>query len=84
MRSLDGDEGLYFKWDGTTFQVVAKKGGTETTVNSANFNGENDWTPTAANNTYRIEYSAGRAIFYRAQGGKKVLLHHMVIQTQQE
>lgn len=71
-------EGLYFKWNGTTFQVVARKGGTETAVNQASFNGETDWSPVDQNTTYRIEYSAGRAIFYRASGGLKVLLHQMV------
>lgn len=70
--------GLYFKWNGTTFQVVAMAGGTENAVDSADFNGEADWEPGASNNTYRIEYSAGRALFYRASGGKKMLLHSMV------
>ncbi len=73
----DEQEGLYFKWDGTTFQVVARKAGVETTVDSANFS-DHDWTPTDANTTYRIEYSAGRALFYRASGGHKALLHEMV------
>lgn len=72
------NNGLYFKWNGTTFQVVAKKGGTETAVNQTSFSGESDWSPIAANNTFRIEYSAGRALFFRASGGKKVLLHAMV------
>ncbi len=71
-------EGLYFKWNGTTFQVVNRKGGSESAIDSNNFNGENDWTPVDSNTTYRIEYSAGRALFYRASGGKKVLLHALV------
>jgi hypothetical protein len=78
LLSSDGQEGIYFKWNGTTFQVVARKGGTETSVNSANFNGQADWSPVDSNNTYRIEYSAGRALFYRASGGEKLLLHSMV------
>lgn len=57
--------GLFFQWNGTLFQVVARKAGTDTSVSSASFNGENDWTPSAANNTFRIFYSAGRAIFCR-------------------
>ena len=77
IRSKDGQDGLYFEWDDETFYVVALKAGTETRVASANFNGE-DWTPGDRNNTFRIEYSAGRAMFFRAKDGLKVLLHEMV------
>ena len=73
-----GTEGLYFKWNGTAFQVVAKKNNVETVVEQADFSDETSWVPTAANNTFRIEYSAGRALFYRARAGHKVLLHEMV------
>lgn len=78
MRSADGQEGIYFKCNGATFQVVSKKGGTETAVSSGSFNGPGSHTPADTNNTYRIEYSAGRALFYSASGGKKVLLHSLV------
>lgn len=78
MMNFAGTEGLYFKTDGTTFQVVAKKGGVETTVDSSSFSGDTSFTPGDSNNTYRIEYSAGRAIFYRAKAGKKIVLHEMV------
>ena len=74
----DEQEGIYFKWNGTTFQVVVRKGGTETAVDQANFNGDSSFSPADTNATYRIEYSAGRAIFYSASGGKKNLLHEMV------
>ena len=32
LMSDDGQDGLYFKWNETTFQVVAKKAGTESAV----------------------------------------------------
>ncbi len=69
--------GLFFEWDGLTFNVVARKASTDTEVASASFNGE-VWTPTAANNTFRIHYSAGRALFQRAAQGKIRTLHTMV------
>ena len=58
------------------FQVVARKEYLETAVTSGNFNGE-IWTPSAENNTYRIHYSSGRAIFQRASSGKIKTLHTM-------
>lgn len=70
LRSFDGQEGIYFKWNGTTFQVVSLKGGTETAVDADDFN-TNRFIPEDKNSTYRIEYSAGRAIFYAAGKGKK-------------
>ena len=73
----DEQEGLYFKWNGTTFQVVARKAGTETAVDSADFSDEPGWEPSDNNNTFRIEYSAGRAMFYRASDADKSLLHVM-------
>lgn len=78
VMSYDEQNGLYFKWNGTTFQVVSKRGGTETAVNSGSFSGDSSFEPADTNTTYRIEYSAGRAIFYSASGGKKNLLHEMV------
>lgn len=77
LLTKDEQDGLYFKWSGTTFQVVARKGGTETSVNSRSFTGGN-FEPADRNTTYRIEYSAGRATFYAAQRGRKLLLHEMV------
>ena len=70
--------GLFFEWVGTTFQVTARKAGSDTSVTSALFNGEANWTPGNANNTFRIFYSAGRAIFCRAQAGNIRTLHTMV------
>jgi len=71
--------GLFFEWNGTIFQVTARKGGTDTSVTSANFNGES-WTPGATNNTFRIHYSAGRAIFQRSANGKTKTLHTFINQ----
>lgn len=63
--------------DTAVFQVVARRRFFETAVVSADFNGE-VWTPSAANNTFRIHYSAGRALFQRAAAGKIRTLHTMV------
>ena len=73
--------GLFFELDGTTFNVVARKGGTDTAVASASFSVDTGFTPGNTNNTYRIEYSAGRALFYAAQSGEKRLLHVMTDST---
>lgn len=59
------------------FQVVARRIYMETAVTSANFNGL-VWTPTTKNNTFRIHYSAGRALFQRASAGKIITLHTLV------
>lgn len=72
------ENGLFFEWSGTTFRVVARADSTDTAVESTSFNGQNDWTPGASNNTFRIFYSAGRALFCRALAGNIVLLHAMV------
>ena len=78
LMTYDEQDGLYFKWDGTDFQVVARKGGSETTVSQTSFSADKTFSPVDTNSTYRIEFSAGRAIFYAAQGGKKRRLHEMV------
>jgi len=78
MRTSDEQDGLYFKLDGTTFQVCNLKAGSESCTNSASFSGDTSFSPGDTNNTYRIEYSAGRAIFYSASGGKKNFLHALV------
>lgn len=77
LMTADEQNGLFFEWNGTQFRVVARKGGTDTAVSSTNFNGEK-WVPGAANNTFRIFYSAGRAIFCRAAAGNIRRLHTMV------
>lgn len=69
--------GLFFEWSGTTFQVTARKGGVDTSVVMSNFSG-NQWSPGNSNNTFRIHYSAGRALFQRAAQGKIVTLHAFV------
>lgn len=71
-------DGLYFEMDGTTFKVVALCAGVATEVSRASFNGDTTFTPSAVNNTYRIHYSAGRAIFQRASDGRGVTVHTMV------
>lgn len=78
LMTADEQDGLYFEMEGTTFNVVARKGGTNTKVASGSFNGDQSFTPAASNNTYRIFYSAGRAVFCRASSGKLVRLHTMV------
>jgi len=59
----DGTDGAYFKINGTTVYVCTKKGGVETAVASASWNG-NQTLPTLTNlNTYRIEYRQKGIIF---------------------
>ena len=70
--------GLFFEWNETTFRVVARAGGTDTGVARDSFNGDGDFSPGNSNNTYRIHYSAGRALFQRAKAGNIVTLHTMV------
>lgn len=69
--------GLFFEMLGTAFRVVARKGGSDTAVAQGSFSGDQSFTPSATNNTYRIFYSAGRAIFCRADAGNVVVLHVM-------
>lgn len=71
------NNGLFFEWNGTTFRVVARAGGSDTAVASASFNGDTTFSPSASNNTYRIFYSAGRAVFCAAQSGNLRKLHTM-------
>lgn len=78
LMSADEQDGLFFELNGTTFRVVARKAGSDTAVASASFNGDTSFTPGASNNTYRIHYSAGRALFQRASSGNIVTLHTMV------
>ena len=78
VMDLDEQNGLFFEMDGETFSVVARAGGTDTSVASTAFNVDTGFTPAASNNTYRIFYSAGRAVFCAAQQGKLRALHRMV------
>ena len=77
---MDDDEqnGLFFELNGTTFRVVARAGGNDTAVAAASFNIDTGFTPGASNNTYRIFYSAGRAVFCAAAQGNLRPLHAMV------
>lgn len=77
---MDSSEqnGLFFEWNGTTFRVVARAGGTDTAVETSNFSANPGWEPGASNTTFRIFYSAGRAMFCRAQRGRVYVLHVMV------
>ena len=78
MMDASEQNGLFFEWDGTTFQITARKGGTDSSVTTANFNGNANWEPGNSNNTYRIHYSAGRALFQRASNGQIILLHKFI------
>lgn len=78
LMTSDEQNGLFFEWSGMDFRVVARKGGTDTAVSTGSFNGGQKWKPGNANNTFRIFYSAGRAIFCRAQAGNIKVLHTMV------
>lgn len=64
--------------DSVVFQVTARNNGFETSVSNDNFNGEKNWEPLEKNNTFRIHYSTGRAIFQRANNGNTKMLHTMV------
>lgn len=77
VMTSDEQDGLFFEWNGTDFRVVARKGGTDTAVSKASFNGDKHFSPRETNNTFRIFFSAGRAIFCRAQSGRVVRLHTM-------
>lgn len=70
--------GLFFELNGLNFNIVSRRGGVDTTVAQASFSGDQTFTPGASNNTYRIFYSAGRAIFCRASAGQLVMLHTIV------
>lgn len=78
LMTTNEQDGLYFKWSGTTFQVASRKAGTETTISSTSFNGEVNYEPNANNNTFRIFYSAGRALFCRSVNGNLRLIHTMI------
>ena len=78
LLSRDRKDGLFFELNGLDFNVVARRDGVEQRVESASFNGDTAFTPSASNNTYRIHYSAGRALFQRASQGKLVTLHTLV------
>lgn len=78
LLSKDGNNGLFFRFDSTGFYVVAKNDGTETTVEAANFSNQPGYSVADQNRTWRIEYSAGRALFYDSAQGRKRLLHEMV------
>ena len=69
--------GLFFELNGTAFRVVARKSGVDTAVEQSSFNADQTHTPGARNNTYRIFYSAGRAIFCSAANGQINRLHTM-------
>lgn len=73
----EAQNGLFFELDGTTFNVVARAGGSDTEVAAASFNVDTTFSPSAANNTYRIFYSAGRALFCAASAGKLRVLHRL-------
>lgn len=78
LMSSDEQDGLFFELNGTSFRVVARKAGVDTAVEQSSFSGDQTFTPNTNNNTYRIHYSAGRALFQRASAGKIVTLHTMV------
>lgn len=70
--------GLCFRLDGTTFQVITMRDGVEVVTDAANFSHQPGYSISAQNRTWRIEYSAGRALFYDSVGGEKRLLHAAV------
>jgi hypothetical protein len=78
VMSADEQNGLFFEWNGTDFRCCARAGGTDTAVESDAFTAESGWSPGNSNNTFRIFYSAGRAIFCRADRGNVKVLTVMV------
>lgn len=78
LMTADEQNGLFFELNGNDFNVVSRRDGTDTRIESAGFNGDTSFTPGATNNTYRIHYSVGRAIFSRASAGKHIKLHTLV------
>lgn len=68
---FDGTDGAYFKLEGTTLSVCTRKGGAETAVASASWNGSTT-TPTLTNvNTYEI-YITNAKVYFVIAG---VLVH---------
>lgn len=75
VMTQDEQDGLFFEWNGATFYVVSRKAGVDTQTDSANFNREPGWEPEDENNTFRIQYSEGRALFQRSRSGNIATLH---------
>lgn len=75
LSSKDGQQKLIFRLDGTSFQVVTIRDGVENVIPAASFNGEASYTISPQNRTWRIFYSAGRAIFCDSVGGNLRRLH---------
>ena len=74
---FDGTNGAYFKLSGTTLSVCTMKGGAETAVASASWNGSTT-TPTLTNvNTYEIYISNAKVYFVIAG----VLVHTATFST---
>lgn len=79
LMTSDEQNGIFFETNGSGFSVIARKANVETKVSKSSFNGDTTFEPDGTNNTYRIHYSAGRAIFQRStSGGKIITLHAMV------
>lgn len=69
--TADEQEGLFFEYDGTSFNVVSLKGGVRTVVNNSAFDGTLNYAPVAEENAvFRIQYGPHIAIFgvYTSQG----------------
>lgn len=76
LLSKDRRDGFYFLTDGIRLCVAKRCAGVETRVSQSNFNGTPVDLP-AFNCAYRIQYSAGRAIFQCALAGNALTLHDM-------
>lgn len=75
LASEDRQQKLVFRLDGTDFQIVTVRDGVENVIGAANFSEAAGYTLAAQNRTWRIDYSAGRALFFDAAGGERRLLH---------
>lgn len=60
---FDGTDGAYFKLDGTAMSVCTMKGGSETAVASASWNGSTTTPTLTNNNTYEIYITNGKVYF---------------------
>lgn len=75
LRSKDGQQGLFFRQSDGAFTIVTLRDGVENEIAAANFNGEAGYTLSNQNRTWRIFYSAGRAIFCDSVAGNVRKIH---------
>lgn len=79
LMTTDEQNGIFFETNGSGFSVITRKDNVETKISKSSFNGDTTFEPDGTNNTYRIHYSAGRAIFQRSTSGGKIITLHTLV-----